>query len=169
LDNFLLSSAVPEDCPFVLTSPQSLQACEKVGVQPVDLLPSSLSDYCAAFPDLPREGVISIFREEETGREEMLARCREVRREIIREDKEEADGMIIQLRRKPPAFQPFTLEIAAPMINQKLISIFNKLPWKWKDCRLRKGSWLTLKLLEVALKQMNLMKASDLFQVMRVN
>ena len=94
LDNFLLPSAVPEDCPFVLTSPRSLQACEKVGVQPVDLLPSSLSDYCAAFPDLPREGVISIFREEETGREEMLARCREVRREIIREDKEEADEMI---------------------------------------------------------------------------
>jgi hypothetical protein len=94
LDNFLLPSAVPEDCPFVLTSPRSLQACEKVGVQPVDLLPSSLSDYCAAFPDLPREGVISIFREEETGREEMLARCREVRREIIREDKEEGEGMI---------------------------------------------------------------------------
>ena len=94
LDNFLLSSAVPEDCPFVLTSPRSLQACEMVGVHPIDLLPSSLSDYCAAFPDLPREGVISIFREEETGREEMLARCREVRREIIREDTEEGDGMI---------------------------------------------------------------------------
>ena len=94
LDNFLLPTAVPEDCPFVLTSPRSLQACEKVGVQPVDLLPSSLSDYCAAFPDLPREGVISIFREEETGREERLARCRKVRREIIREDKEEGEGMI---------------------------------------------------------------------------
>ena len=92
LDNFLLPSAVPADCPFVLTSPRSLQACEKVGVQPVDLLPSSLSDYSAAFPDLPREGVISIFREEETDREEMLTRCREVRKEIISEEKEE--GMI---------------------------------------------------------------------------
>ena len=34
------------------------------------------------------------------------------------------------------------------MINQRWISIFRKLSWKWKDCRLRKGSWLTLKLLE---------------------
>ena len=54
-------------------------------LQPIDLLPSSLSDYCAAFPDLPRVEVLSIFREEETEREEQLARCREVRRGIMRE------------------------------------------------------------------------------------
>ena len=33
LDNFLLPCAVPDDCPFVLTSPRSLQACEKLGIQ----------------------------------------------------------------------------------------------------------------------------------------
>jgi hypothetical protein len=117
LDNFLLPTAVPEGCHFVLTSPRSLQACEKVGVQPVDLLPSSLSDYCAAFPDLPREGVISIFREEETGREEMLARCREVRREIIREDKEEGDGMTENMKDMDRSRKTSCL---SPIVEQKV-------------------------------------------------
>ena len=107
LDNFTLSISVPEDCPFVLTSPRSLQACEIVGVQvnlyflvmnmfsekksfqPIDLLPSSLSDYCAAFPDLPKTEVVSIFREEETEREEKLAKCREVRRRIMQDLEED--------------------------------------------------------------------------------
>ena len=68
-------------------------------MQPIDLLPSSLSDYSVAFPDLPRAGVLSIFREEETEREEQLARCREVRTEIMR-DQMEAGGDRIEARKE---------------------------------------------------------------------
>ena len=38
--------------------------------------------------------MLSIFREEETEREERLARCREVRREITRDQKEAEGGRI---------------------------------------------------------------------------
>ena len=33
LDNFNIDSEVPEACPFVLTSPRSLEACRRTGVQ----------------------------------------------------------------------------------------------------------------------------------------
>ena len=33
LDNFNIESEVPEACPFVLTSPRSLEACRRTGVQ----------------------------------------------------------------------------------------------------------------------------------------
>ena len=33
LDNFNIESEVPENCPFVLTSPRSLEACRRAGVQ----------------------------------------------------------------------------------------------------------------------------------------
>lgn len=33
LDNFTSESEVPENCPFVLTSPRSLEACRRAGVQ----------------------------------------------------------------------------------------------------------------------------------------
>ena len=33
LDNFTSESEVPENCPFVLTSPRSLEACRRAAVQ----------------------------------------------------------------------------------------------------------------------------------------
>ena len=33
LENFEFSENVPEDCPFVLTSPRSLQACKLLGIK----------------------------------------------------------------------------------------------------------------------------------------
>ena len=33
LDNFTLPDCVPDNCPFVLTSPRSLEACRRAGVQ----------------------------------------------------------------------------------------------------------------------------------------
>ena len=38
LDNFNIESEVPENCPFVLTSPRSLEACRTAGVQVKDFL-----------------------------------------------------------------------------------------------------------------------------------
>ena len=51
----------------------------------MSLLPCSLAEYEAALPDLPREKVLSIFRELETLREEKLATCKEIRREMLKE------------------------------------------------------------------------------------
>ena len=60
----------------------------------MDLLPSSLSDYAEAFPDLPREEVISIFREEEMEREEQLIKCREIRLKIISDETDNEERRI---------------------------------------------------------------------------
>merc|ERR1719397_1307170 len=84
LDNFHLESQVPEDCPYVLTSPRSLEACAVVGVQPVELLGSPLSEYEALFPHLPRHQVLALFREVEGRREEQLQFCRQVRASLLR-------------------------------------------------------------------------------------
>ena len=41
LDNFTNESEVPENCPFVLTSPRSLEACRRAGVQVTIIILSS--------------------------------------------------------------------------------------------------------------------------------
>jgi len=86
LDNFNLPSEVPENCPFVLTSPRSLEACRRAGVQPVSLLPSTLQEYEDALPDLSREKVLAIFRELETAKEVKVTNCREFRKQITWEE-----------------------------------------------------------------------------------
>lgn len=83
LDNFTSESEVPENCPFVLTSPRSLEACRRAGVQPVSLLPTTLQEYEEALPDLPRDKVLQIFREVETAKEGKLGLCREIRTQLI--------------------------------------------------------------------------------------
>ena len=37
LDNFDKDEEIPPDCPFVLTSPRSLEACKRLGVRVSDL------------------------------------------------------------------------------------------------------------------------------------
>jgi len=96
LDNFNIESEVPENCPFVLTSPRSLEACRRAGVQPVSLLPSTLQEYEDALPDLPREKVLAIFREVETAKEVKLSNCREYRKQIIWEEEHGSDEGIRQ-------------------------------------------------------------------------
>merc|ERR1712223_1860084 len=44
LENFDQDDFVPENCPYVLTSPRSIEACKIVGIRPVDLLPFRLED-----------------------------------------------------------------------------------------------------------------------------
>ena len=48
----------------------------------MSLLPTTLAEYEAALPDLPREKVLAIFREVETAKEGRLAVCREARRQV---------------------------------------------------------------------------------------
>jgi len=93
LDNFTIPNEVPENCPFVLTSPRSLQACQLAGIKPVDLLPSTLAEYEAALPDLPRERVLAIFREVETAKEGRLGLARELRRQLVAGEQAELVGV----------------------------------------------------------------------------
>jgi len=108
LDNFNIESEVPENCPFVLTSPRSLEACRRAGVQPVSLLPSTLKEYEEALPDLPRERVLAIFRELETSKEGKLATCREIRKQIVWEEEGGSIGRKekIGIRRKLSCLSP---------------------------------------------------------------
>ena len=61
--------------------------------QPVSLLPTTLQEYEEALPDLPREKVLTIFREVETAKSGKLSLCREVRRQIIAEEEEDELGL----------------------------------------------------------------------------
>ena len=67
--------------------------CQSVSLQPVSLLPTTLKEYEEALPDLPRDKVLTIFREVETAKSGKLSVCREVRRQIICEEEEEQAGV----------------------------------------------------------------------------
>jgi len=99
LDNFNLDSEVPENCPFVLTSPRSLEACRRADIQPVSLLPTTLQEYEEALPDLPREKVLAIFREVETTKEGKLSICREFRRQLVWEEEQGPEGLDVVRQR----------------------------------------------------------------------
>ncbi|XP_045603475.2 uncharacterized protein [Procambarus clarkii] len=42
-----------QDCPYILTSPRSLEACRRLSIKPVELLQRSRDDYDAAHPGQP--------------------------------------------------------------------------------------------------------------------
>jgi len=58
----------------------------------VDLLPSTLAEYEAALPDLPRDRVLAIFREVETAKEGRLGLARELRRQLVAGEQAELVG-----------------------------------------------------------------------------
>ena len=73
--------------------------CHQLELQPIDLLPNSLSEFLDAFPDLPRAEVgqhclthddsmitlkvVTIYRAEERERGELLERARAARRTLL--------------------------------------------------------------------------------------
>ena len=69
----------------LISSPRSLAVCHQLELQPIDLLPNSLSEFLAAFPDLPRAEVVTIYRAEERERGELLERARAARRTLLGE------------------------------------------------------------------------------------
>merc|ERR1712223_932976 len=90
LENFDQDDFVPEKCPYVLTSPRSIEACKIVGIRPVDLLPFRLED---ARRELEVNGdftleALNVLRTAEDNRRELLEKCREVRNEIIQEEEQ---------------------------------------------------------------------------------
>jgi len=90
LENFDQEDIVPENCPYVLTSPRSIEACKIVGIRPVDLLPFRLED---ARRELEVNGdftleALNVLRTAEDNRRELLEKCREIRNEIIQEEEQ---------------------------------------------------------------------------------
>ncbi|XP_077516490.1 uncharacterized protein LOC144126276 isoform X2 [Amblyomma americanum] len=76
------------DCPYVLTSPRSLEACANQGVKPVELLPRLLEEFLEELaPDTPPDEARRLYEQAERERIAKLARCRREREALIRLDR----------------------------------------------------------------------------------
>ncbi|KAH8038702.1 hypothetical protein HPB51_002846 [Rhipicephalus microplus] len=76
------------DCPYVLTSPRSLEACANQGVKPVELLPRLFEEFAEELaPGVPPEEARRLFEQAERERTAKLARCRREREALIRLDR----------------------------------------------------------------------------------
>ncbi|XP_072104330.1 coiled-coil domain-containing protein 185-like [Mobula birostris] len=72
---------------YVLTSPRSLEACARRGLQPVQLLPRPLDEWARENPHEPLRNLQRRCREHERERRRWLRECREERERIIEEEK----------------------------------------------------------------------------------
>lgn len=76
------------DCPYVLTSPRSLEACANQGVKPVELLPRLFEEFAEELaPGVPPDEARRLFEQAERERTAKLARCRREREALIRLDR----------------------------------------------------------------------------------
>ncbi|XP_022250698.1 coiled-coil domain-containing protein 177-like isoform X2 [Limulus polyphemus] len=82
LYNFDTSEA--QDCPYVLTSPRSLEACSRIGVRPVQLLQKSLRDFEEEYGNgRTKDEVLKLFQDYEANRLRNLERCRDERQKLM--------------------------------------------------------------------------------------
>ncbi|KAM7300663.1 coiled-coil domain-containing protein 177 [Ixodes scapularis] len=76
------------NCPYVLTSPRSLEACANQGVKPVELLPKLLDEFRDELPQsTPLEEIKRRYKQYELARTRKLEKCRKERDYIIRTEK----------------------------------------------------------------------------------
>lgn len=76
------------NCPYVLTSPRSLEACANQGVKPVELLPKLLDEFRDELPQsTPLEEIKRRYKQYELVRTRKLEKCRKEREYIIRTEK----------------------------------------------------------------------------------
>ncbi|XP_050043888.1 uncharacterized protein [Dermacentor andersoni] len=76
------------DCPYVLTSPRSLEACANQGVKPVELLPRLFEEFAEELaPGVSPDEARRLFEQAERERTAKLARCRREREALIRLDR----------------------------------------------------------------------------------
>ncbi|GIY19278.1 uncharacterized protein CEXT_15721 [Caerostris extrusa] len=69
LDLYNYDTADAQACPYVLTSPRSLEACSRVGVKPVDLLHKTLAEFSDDIEsDKPLEEIVKLYDEYEQQR-----------------------------------------------------------------------------------------------------
>ncbi|ROT85900.1 hypothetical protein C7M84_004159, partial [Penaeus vannamei] len=57
-----------ESCPYILTSPRSLEACKRLGIKPVELLQKSREEFQAAHPEMSLEEALVAFHRQERNR-----------------------------------------------------------------------------------------------------
>ena len=93
-------------------------------------MPGSLSDYGAAFPDLPREEVLSLFREGEMEREDLLTQCREIRTEIIKGQNHDTKKPVEMISDK---YRIRKKSCLSPIIEQKVPKDNILEENRWKD------------------------------------
>nr|XP_039248961.1 coiled-coil domain-containing protein 177-like isoform X1 [Styela clava] len=85
LDNF--DSQEAEGSRYVLTSPRSLEACARMRIRPVQLLPKTIDEFVEENPGKPLP-LLQVFHDNhELKRIELLQRCKEIRQTIIMENK----------------------------------------------------------------------------------
>ncbi|XP_071439586.1 coiled-coil domain-containing protein 177-like isoform X2 [Hetaerina americana] len=84
LDLYNFDGPKADDCPYVLTSPRSLEACRRTGLKPVDLLPTTIAQLERELIGVTPEQLFKIFVERERFRLANLERCRLAREEIIK-------------------------------------------------------------------------------------
>uniref|UniRef100_A0A8C5PE31 Coiled-coil domain-containing protein 185 n=1 Tax=Leptobrachium leishanense TaxID=445787 RepID=A0A8C5PE31_9ANUR len=68
---------------YVLTSPRSLEACARLGIRPVDLLPRTREELQAEYPGASMKVVDELYRASEKDRRSRLTLCKDLRRELI--------------------------------------------------------------------------------------
>ncbi|XP_055932137.1 coiled-coil domain-containing protein 177-like isoform X2 [Argiope bruennichi] len=84
LDLYNYDTPDAQACPYVLTSPRSLEACSRVGVKPVDLLQKTLEEFSDEIEsDKPLEEVVKLYDEYEQQRIILLQKCQAEREFLI--------------------------------------------------------------------------------------
>ncbi|XP_042860194.1 brain acid soluble protein 1-like [Penaeus japonicus] len=85
-----------ESCPYILTSPRSLEACKRLGIKPVELLQKSREEYQAAHPEMSLEETLVAFHRQERHRLKRLREARDLRDRLVvteeRRARQEATG-----------------------------------------------------------------------------
>ncbi|XP_069975396.1 coiled-coil domain-containing protein 177 [Penaeus vannamei] len=85
-----------ESCPYILTSPRSLEACKRLGIKPVELLQKSREEFQAAHPEMSLEEALVAFHRQERNRLKRLREARDLRDRLLvaeeRRARQEASG-----------------------------------------------------------------------------
>ncbi|CAH1245930.1 CCDC177 [Branchiostoma lanceolatum] len=89
LDLYNFDTPEAEGSRYVLTSPRSLEACARMGIKPVELLPKNLAELEDEYlpQGMPVRIIHGMFQEHETDRLRKLEKCREIRKQVIAEEK----------------------------------------------------------------------------------
>ncbi|KAI3386399.1 hypothetical protein SNEBB_008276 [Seison nebaliae] len=71
---------------YILTSPRSLEACWRLRIKPVELLPKTNEEIKKCIPGIKHRSLYQIHSEYETNRQKKVRACREMRQEIISQE-----------------------------------------------------------------------------------
>ncbi|KAG8182420.1 hypothetical protein JTE90_018307 [Oedothorax gibbosus] len=84
LDLYNFDTPDAQSCPYVLTSPRSLEACSRVGIKPVDLLHKTLEEFSDDVEgDKPLDEIVKLYDESEQQRIILLQKCQAEREFLI--------------------------------------------------------------------------------------